>query len=144
MRRVKIDPSDLFKFRLNPMKENMTRGTAERKKWDESEEWSAFEVTYEKSIEQIGKNVNQAIGRDSNPLYGSRRLNLKFQVAADDSSETMVELQKVRRDLKKLKDIIHSISEACEVEIEVKAEAENCRSGNEIGSRISLVLSEAL
>jgi hypothetical protein len=26
----------------------------------------------------------------------------------------------------------------------VKAEAENCRSGNEIGSRISLVLSEAL
>jgi hypothetical protein len=104
------------------MIENMIRGTGEWKKLDESEEWSAFEGADEKSMQRICRNVNQAIGRDANLLYGSRRLNPKFQVAADESSETMIELQKVRRDLKRLKDVIDLISEGGEVEIEVKAE----------------------
>jgi hypothetical protein len=54
------------------------------------------------------------IKRDPNRLYGERRLNRQLQVPAEQSAEAVVSRQKVRRDLKNLKDILYTITKARE------------------------------
>jgi hypothetical protein len=116
MRRVKVGLSDMFKGELNPMMEKMMPET------DDREEWSAFEGAYEESMHRIREHILLAIERDPRRLYGQRRLNPILQVAAEESAKTIIDLQKVRHDLKKLKDILHTIVEA---EPETGSEAEH-------------------
>jgi hypothetical protein len=106
MRKVKEGLSDLFKGELNPLLEQMMSRT------DGHEEWVGFEGAYEECMHRICEHILLAIGRDLNGLYGERRLNPKVQAAAEKSTEVVVSLQKVRRDLKKLEDILHTIEEA--------------------------------
>jgi hypothetical protein len=105
MRRVKVGLEDLFRSQLNVQMEKFFPETEE---W---REWAAFEGAYEEAMHKIREHIIRAIGRDPKRLYGQRRLNPALQVATEQSTETMVELQKVRRDLKKLKDILHVITE---------------------------------
>jgi 3-dehydroquinate dehydratase len=114
MRRVKEGLSDLFKGELNPLLTRMMPRT------DDHTEWIAFEGAYEECMHRIREHIILAIGRDLRRLYGERRLNVNLQVAAEQSAETVVNLQKIRRDLKKLKDILHEI-----VEGDGRAEAED-------------------
>jgi hypothetical protein len=60
---------------------------------------------------QIREHILLATRRDSDRLYRERRLTLKLQEATDQSAEKMVSLQKVRRNLGKLKHIAHAITE---------------------------------
>jgi hypothetical protein len=57
-----------------------------------------------------------AIGRDPNRIYGEKKLNPKLQKASEESAETMVSLQKIWKDLNKLKDILHENMETGERE----------------------------
>jgi hypothetical protein len=105
MRRVKDGLSDLFKGELNPLLTRMMP------RIDDHSEWIAFEDADEESMHRIREHIILTIGRDMRRLYGERRLNVSLQVAAEQSAETVVNLQKIRRDLKKLKDILHEIVE---------------------------------
>jgi hypothetical protein len=105
MRRVKEGLSDLFRGELNPILEQMMPRT------DEQDEWTAFEGAYEECMHRIREHILLAIGRDPKRLYGERRQNPKLQAATEQSAETLIELQKVRRDLKRLKDLLHTIAE---------------------------------
>jgi hypothetical protein len=110
MRRVKEGLSDLFRGELNPILEQMIPRT------DDHQEWLGFEGAYEECMHRIRVHIILAIGRDPDRLYGEKRLNPKLQKASEESAETMVNLQKIRKDLKKLKDIIHEIVETGERE----------------------------
>jgi hypothetical protein len=76
---------------------------------DEHGEWVGFEDVYEECMHRIREHILLPIGRDSNRLYGERRLNSNLQAATEQSAERMIGLQKVRRDLEKLTDILHVI-----------------------------------
>jgi hypothetical protein len=108
MRKVKEGRSDLFKSELNPLLEQMMLRT------EGHEEWVGFEGAYEECMHRIREHILLVIGRDLNRLYGEKRLNPKVQAAAEQSTEVVASLQEVRRDLKKLKDILHTIEEAGE------------------------------
>jgi hypothetical protein len=75
------------------------------------EEWTGFEGAYKESMHQVREHIILAIGRDLRRKYGEGRLNLALQVAAERSADTIVDLQKVRRDFKKLKGIRREIVE---------------------------------
>jgi hypothetical protein len=105
MRRVKEGLSDLLKGELNPLSTRMMPRT------DNHSEWIASEGADEESVHGIREHLILAIGRDLRRLHGERRLNVSLQVAAEQSAETVVTLQKIRRDLKQLKDIPHEIIE---------------------------------
>jgi hypothetical protein len=108
MRKVKEGLSDMLRGELNPLLEQMMRRT------EGHEEWVGFDGVYEEYMHRIRERILLAIGRDLSRLYGEKRLNPKAQAAAEQSTEVVVSLQKVRRDLKKLKDILHMIEEAGE------------------------------
>jgi hypothetical protein len=105
MCRVKAGLSDSFRGELNPVLEEMMPRT------DEHGEWAGFEGTYEQCKHRIREHILLAIGRNLNCRYGERRLNPKLQAAAEQSAETLIGIRQVRRDLKKLKDILHTIAE---------------------------------
>jgi hypothetical protein len=107
---VKEGLTDLFQGELNPLLEQMIART------EEHSEGLGFEGAYEECLHRIRQHVRLAIGRDPNRIYGARQLNPKLQEASERSAETMVNLQKVRRDLEKLKDILHVIAETGEEE----------------------------
>jgi hypothetical protein len=44
-------------------------------------------------------------------LYGQKRLNVKLQAAREQTTEIAVETQKIRRELMKLKDVLHEIAD---------------------------------
>jgi 3-dehydroquinate dehydratase len=96
---------------------------------EEWEEWSGFEGAYEEAMHRIREHIIHAIRRDPRRLYGERRLNPDLQAAVEESAEAMIGIQKVRRDMKKLKDIIDTIVE--EAESESEAEAEEGEGGGE-------------
>jgi hypothetical protein len=104
MRRVKVGLSELFKGELNPMLEQMMPET------DEHREWLGFERAYEEAMHRIREHILLATGRDPKRLYGERKLNPALQAAAEMSRETIVDFQKIRRDLRKLENMIHEIT----------------------------------
>jgi hypothetical protein len=82
---------------------------------EEHEEWIGFEGAYEECMHRIREHILLAIGRDSNRLYGERRVNPKVQAATEKSAETIIGIQRIRRDLKKVKDFIHTITKTGEI-----------------------------
>jgi hypothetical protein len=62
-------------------------------------------------MHRIRKHILLTIGRDLTRLYGERRLSARLQAATEQSAEALIGIQQVRRDLKKLKNIIHTITE---------------------------------
>jgi hypothetical protein len=90
MRRVKEGLSALFKWELNPILEDMMPRS------DEHGEWVGFKRAYEECMHRTREHILLVIGQDSNRLYGERRLNPKLQAVTEQSTETMIGLQKVR------------------------------------------------
>jgi hypothetical protein len=84
----------------------MERMLPESGKW---EEWTVFEGAYEEAMHQIREHIIHAIGRDARKIYREQRLNPDLQRAVEKSTEVMIGIQKIRRDLTKLKDIIDTI-----------------------------------
>jgi hypothetical protein len=82
---------------------------------NQHEEWIGFEGASEECMNRIRMHIIPAIGRDPKRLYGEGRLNPKLQAATERSTEVMVGLQEIRRNLNKFKDIIHTITEEREV-----------------------------
>jgi hypothetical protein len=82
-----------------------------------------FEGAYEEAMHRIRELIIHATRRDSRRIYGERRLNPDLQAAVEQSAETIVGIQKVRRDMKKLKDIIDTSLEGAE-EAEDREEAD--------------------
>jgi hypothetical protein len=135
MRRVRVGLSDLFRSELNPMMERMFPES------DEWQEWAAFEGAYEEAMHQLREHILSAIGRDRRRLYGQKRINPVLQAAAEQSAQTMSDLQSVRRDLKKMKDILHAIAEDGEIiESEAEQGIESRRRQVKFTKRVSRVL----
>jgi hypothetical protein len=82
---------------------------------NQHEECIGFEGAYEECMHRIRIHIIHAIGCHPKRLYGERRLNPKLQAATEQSTEIMVGLQEIRRNLNKFKDIIHMITEEEEV-----------------------------
>jgi hypothetical protein len=121
MRKVKVGLSDLFRGELNPILEQMMPRT------EDHQEWLGFEGAYEECLHRIREHIIMAIGRDPKLLYGEKRLNPRLQKASEESAEKMINLQKIRRDLKKLKDILYDITETGEREYVTEKEEEDGR-----------------
>jgi hypothetical protein len=149
MRRVTKGLSDLFRSELNPMIEVMMPEP------DDWEGWQAFEGSYEESLHCLRMHINDSIGQNSQWLYGAKRLNLTVQRATD----TMMNVQKMRNDLKKLKNILHTITEGSGTRAREGAEARimmniedsrmkmqrrRAKFGKRITSILNLLLSEKI
>jgi hypothetical protein len=124
MRRVKEGLKDLFKGELNPILEQMMPRS------NDHEEWLGFEGAYEECMHRIREHILLAVGRDSKRLYGARQTNPKIQAATEKSVEVMVGIQQIRRDLKKLKDFLHTIAEVGTEGVTTEEEGEH-RDSNE-------------
>jgi hypothetical protein len=135
MRKVKVGLSEIFRSELNPMMERILPRT------DEWEELAAFEGAYEESMHEIPGHIIRAIGRDPTRIYGRRKLNPTIQTPMEKSAETVYAQQKVRRDLKKLKDIVHQIIERGEEPREESDQGvEMCRQQAKFAKRFSAIL----
>jgi hypothetical protein len=116
---VKGGLSDLFKGELNPMLEQMMPET------DEPGEWLGFEGAYEEAMHRIHEHIFLAIGRDLRRLYGERRLNPALSTAVRTSRETIADLQKTRRDLRKSENMLHDITNLGSITKQLDQEGEN-------------------
>jgi hypothetical protein len=105
MRKVKQGLKDLFANEINPI---LAKFKPEPGVW---ETWQAFEGAYEEALHRIREHIIRAIGRDPNRLYGGKQINPSLQAAREREAEAMIGLQTSRRELTKLKDILHAISE---------------------------------
>jgi hypothetical protein len=105
MRKVKQGLSSLFADEINPM---LSKFKPEPGVW---ETWQAFEGAYEEALHRIREHILRAIGRDPGRLYGQKRINPSLQAASEKEAETVIGLQTARRELTKLKDLLHAISE---------------------------------
>jgi hypothetical protein len=85
---VKQSLSDLFKGEQNLILEEMMQRT------DEHDEWVAFEGAYDECMHRIREHILLATGRDSNRLYGERRLNPRLQEATEQSKEKWLVFKK--------------------------------------------------
>jgi hypothetical protein len=119
MRRVKVGLNDLFKGELNSMLEQMIPET------DEHRDWLGFEGTYEEAMHRIREHILLVIGRDPRRLYGEQRLNPALQATAETSKEAIVDLQKIRRDLRKLENMLHEITNRGAIAEQSNQEREN-------------------
>jgi predicted phage gp36 major capsid-like protein len=75
-------------------------------------------------MHRIREHIIHAIGRDPKRIYGERRLNPDVQTAVEKSAEVMIGIQKIRKDITKLKDIIHTIVEETEEDLDAEADAD--------------------
>jgi hypothetical protein len=105
MRKVKQGLTNLFADEINPM---LGKFKPEPNVW---ETWQAFEGAYEESLHRIREHITRAIGRDPRRLYGEKRINPNLQAAREQEAEAMIGLQISRRELTKLKDLLHARAE---------------------------------
>jgi hypothetical protein len=132
LRKVKVCLSERVQSELNPRIERMLPRT---------EEWVAFEGAYDESMHQIREHIIRAIGRDPTRIYGRGKLNPRIQKAMEESAEMVFELQKVRRDLTKLKDIVHQIVERGEESGgENDQDVETCKQQAKFTKRFSAIV----
>jgi hypothetical protein len=106
MRGVKEGLGDLFRNEVNPL---LAKFQPEQDDW---EGWRAFEGAYEESLDRIRKHILRAIKRDPRRLYGERRVNPDLQAAREQQTESAVQIQAVRRELTRFKDVVHEIADA--------------------------------
>jgi hypothetical protein len=92
---------------------------------DEHREWLGFEGAYEEAMHRIRDHILLTIGRDPKRLYGERRVNPALQAAAKMSRETIIDLQKIRRDLRKLENMFHEITNRGSIVEQSDQEGEN-------------------
>jgi hypothetical protein len=92
--------------------------------WDE---WTAFKGAYEEAMHRIREHIIRAIGRDPTRIYGQRRINPDLQVAVEKSAEKMIAIQKIRKILSKLKDIIDTIVEEADEDPGAEAQGRHSR-----------------
>jgi hypothetical protein len=76
-------------------------------------------------MHRIREHILLAIGRDLKRLYGERRLNPGLRAAAETSKEAIVDLQKIRRDLRKLENMLHEITNRGSIAEQSDQEGEN-------------------
>jgi O-acetyl-ADP-ribose deacetylase (regulator of RNase III) len=89
----------------------MERLLPETEQW---KEWTASEGAYEEAMHRVCEHIIHAVGRGPRKIYGQRRVNSDLQMAVENSAEVMIEIQTIRRDMTKLKDIIDAIVEEAE------------------------------
>jgi hypothetical protein len=105
-RRIKEGLGDVFELEINPL---LAQWLPEAGDW---EGWHAFEGAYDESMHRLRMHITKAIGRDPRRLYGPKRINPTLQVAGEQTTETAISLQAIRRNLSKLKDTLHAVVES--------------------------------
>jgi hypothetical protein len=79
---------------------------------DDWEGWRAFEGAYQESLHRIRQHILPAIKRDRRRFYDERRVNPDLQAAREQQTESAVQVQAVRRELTKFKNVLHEITDA--------------------------------
>jgi hypothetical protein len=87
---------DRFEDELNPMLERMIP----------DDDWNGrlvFKGAFDKSLHRIREHIITATGRDPQRLHGEKQMNPKLEMGEEQSAETILNLPRLRGDLKKLK-----------------------------------------
>jgi hypothetical protein len=105
MRKVKQGLNGLFANEINPF---LAKFKPKNREW---EEWQVFEGAYEEAMYRLREHVIRAIGRDPQRLYGEKRINPALQAAREQEAETMIGPETARRELARLKDLLHGITD---------------------------------
>jgi hypothetical protein len=105
MKRVKQGLKGLFTNEINPL---LAKFKPKNREW---EEWQAFDGAYEEAMHLLREHVITAIGRDPQRLYGEKRINPAVQAAREQEAEAMIGAQTTRRELARLKDLLHGITD---------------------------------
>jgi hypothetical protein len=134
MQKVKQGLKNLFTDEINPMMEKFKPEPGE---W---ETWRAFEGAYEEALHRIREHVTKAIGRDPRKIYGEKKLNPNLQAARELEAEKMIGLQTTRRELTKLKDLLHAITEPGPDDGDTAAEAVTERKRGQFTKQIGRVV----
>jgi hypothetical protein len=106
MRKVKQGLSNFFAGEINPI---LAKFKPEPAIW---ETWQTFEGAYEESLHRIRECILRAIRRDRGRLYGQKHNNPSLQAAREKEAETVIGLQTASREVTKLEDHLHAISES--------------------------------
>jgi hypothetical protein len=101
MRKVTHGLKGLFASEINRL---LSKFEPKNREW---KEWQAFERPCEEAIHHLRARVITAIGRDPQCLYGEKRINPALQAAREQEAETMIGAQTARRELERLKDLLH-------------------------------------
>jgi hypothetical protein len=80
MHQMSVGLKDLLEDELNPMLDDHWNGCL------------VFEGGYEESMHRIRENITPAIEKDPRCLYSEKRVNVKQQIAREQSAETIINL----------------------------------------------------